>query len=276
MPIAGRATKFFRRASATLAVAVITVAAATACDSRSPAAGGDDVRQVTVVGSGSVQGTPDTLTADFGIEFTAPDVTTAMKQTSERVRTVIDSLVEAGVERKDITTTNVDVQPITAIVDPTVDADGTGTTTSTPTTTTTNADGTTTEPTAIPGTPRIVAFRATNSVSVEIRDTENASQVLAIIVNTGQDATRLNSVEYSINDDSQLVKDARARAFNDAKDRAEQYAELSELQLGRVISISEAAGSTGPEAPRAALTEVPLEPGQQTVSFAVTVVWELT
>lgn len=275
MPIAGPATKFFRRASVALAVAAVTVAGATACDTRSPAAGSGDARQVTVVGSGSVQGTPDTLTADFGIEFTAPDVTTAMKQTSERVRTVIDSLVEAGVERKDITTTNVDVQPIYATVDPAAtDADGT---TSTTPTTTTNADGTTTtiDPSAIPGTPRIVAFQATNSVSVEIRDTENASQVLAIIVNTGQDATRLNSVQYSINDDSQLVKDARARAFNDAKDRAEQYAELSELQLGRVISISEAAGTTTPEAPRAALTEVPVEPGQQTVSFTVTVVWEL-
>ena len=53
-------------------------------------------------------------------------------------------------------------------------------------------------------------------------------------------------MNYSIEDDSQLVKDARARAFNDAKDRAEQYAQLSGLNLGKVISISEVAGSTPP------------------------------
>ncbi len=103
--------------------------------------------------------------------------------------------------------------------------------------------------------------------------------MLAVIVGAGGDATRINSVSYSIADDSQLVKDARARAFQDAKNRAEQYAQLSGLKLGKVISISEASGgaSTMPPAPpRGGTAEnVPLEPGQQTVSFSVTAVWEL-
>jgi len=75
------------------------------------------------------------------------------------------------------------------------------------------------------------------------------------------------------------VKDARARAFQDAKDRATQYAQLSGLGLGKIISISEAPGGaapTGIPAPRAGMqAAVPLEPGQQTVSFSVTAVWEL-
>ena len=87
---------------------------------------------------------------------------------------------------------------------------------------------------------------------------------------------------YSIEDDSQLVKDARTRAFDDAKDRADQYALLSGLTLGKVISISESAGTTPPippqptPMPHAAMEAVPLEPGQQSVSFSVTVIWELT
>jgi uncharacterized protein YggE len=103
--------------------------------------------------------------------------------------------------------------------------------------------------------------------------------VLAVIVGTGGDATRINSVSYSIADDSQLVKDARARAFQDAKNRAEQYAQLSGLKLGKVISISEASGAAAtmpPAPPRGGIAEsVPLEPGQQTVRFSVTAVWEL-
>jgi uncharacterized protein len=99
--------------------------------------------------------------------------------------------------------------------------------------------------------------------------------LLALIVSTGGDATRIRSVSYSIADDSQLVKDARARAFQDAKNRADQYAQLSGLQLGKVLSISEASGSGAPPAPRGMAAAVPLEPGQQTVSFSVTVVWEL-
>lgn len=75
------------------------------------------------------------------------------------------------------------------------------------------------------------------------------------------------------------MKDARARAFQDAKNRADQYAQLSGLRLGKVISISEASGAAptheAPAPPRD-LSAVPLEPGQQTVGFSVTVVWELT
>ena len=104
----------------------------------------------------------------------------------------------------------------------------------------------------------IIGYRASNSIDVKIRELDAASQAFALIVSTGGDATRINSVNYSIEDDSQLVRDARARAFNDAKDRAEQYAQLSGLDLGNVISISESAAPPPPpfraecRAPRAA------------------------
>ena len=169
-----------------------------------------------------------------------------MNQTSARQQAVIDALVSSGIDRKDISTTQVSLQPQFG-----------------------------------DGNNNIVGYRASNSISVKIRKLDSASQALALIVSTGGDATRINSVNYSIEDDSQLVKDARARAFNDAKDRAEQYAQLSGLDLGKVITISEVAGSTPPvpmpsPMPRSAMAEaVPLSPGQQTVGFSVTVAWEL-
>jgi uncharacterized protein YggE len=222
----------------------VAAATATACD-HDPEKVGEHPRQVTVVGAGHVQGVPDTLTADVGIEFLARDVTAAMDQTNTRQQAVIDALAKAGVDRKDISTTDVSLQPQYD-----------------------NAGG------AING------YRASNSIRVKIHPADAASRLLAVIVGTGGDATRINSVSYSIADDSQLVKDARARAFQDAKDRAEQYAQLSGLRLGNVISISEASGAAPPTlapAPRggAMPSNVPLEPGQQTVSFSVTAVWEL-
>jgi uncharacterized protein YggE len=201
-------------------------------------------RQVTVVGSGQVQGVPDTLTADVGIEFTAPDVTSAMNQTNDRQQAVINALTGAGVDRKDISTTDVSLQP---------QYDSAG------------------------GT--INGYRANNSIRVKIHPTDSASHVLAVIVGAGGDATRINSVSYSIADDSQLVKDARARAFQDAKNRADQYAQLSGLMLGKIISISETSGGAAPPAPPvrggAMPSNVPLEPGQQTVNFSVTAVFQL-
>jgi uncharacterized protein YggE len=231
-----------------LAAAGLTAVGLSACDSTSGPNGTADkeTRQVTVVGAGQVKGTPDTLTVNASIEFVAPDVTGAMNQTSDRQQAVIKALVDSGIDRKDISTTQVSLQPQFAGGDSTA----------------------------------IIGYRASNSIDVKIRKLDTASQALSSIVSTGGDATRINSVNYSIENDSQLVKDARARAFNDAKDRAEQYAQLSGLHLGKVNAITESGGATPPTpmpSPRGAeLAAVPLEPGQQTVGFSVTVIWELT
>lgn len=228
----------------TFVAAGVTAAGVAGCDATSgPAARGSaETRQVTVVGFGEVQGSPDTLTAGVAMEAIAADVTGAMNQSGERQQAVINALVDAGIAREDISTTQVSLQPQFG------------------------ADGT-----------EIIGYRASNSIDVKIRDLSAASQALALIVSTGGDATRINSVNYSIEDDSQLIRDARARALEDAKNRAEQYAQLSGLDLGDVVSISESPGSTpATPMPRGeAAMAVPLEPGRQTVGFSVTVIWEL-
>lgn len=231
-----------------LAAALVVGIGVAGCDAAPVPQGGG--RQVTVVGSGEVKGVPDTLTADIGIETTAPEATAAMNQASERQRAVLDALAARGIDSKDIRTTAVSLQPQYG------DAVGSA-------------------------PPAVNGYRATNSVSVTLRELEGASATLATVVNAGGNSTRINSVSYSIDDDSQLVTDARARAFNDARDRAQQYADLAGLTLGKVVSISEDAGATpqpmpGP-APRNApmAADVPLQPGEQTVGFTVTAVWEL-
>ncbi len=225
------------------AVALATAAVLSGCDSAPPVQ--TNARQVTVVGSGEVQGTPDTVTADVGIEVVAPDVTAAMNQTNERQQAVIGALTANGIDAADISTTAVNLQP--QYGDNSV----------------------------------VTGYRAGNTISVKIRQLDNASRALATIVDTGGNAARINSVSFSIEDDSTLVSDARARAFEDAKGRAQQYAELSGMSLGRIISISETPGGTPPPQPfpvpaQAKVADVPLQPGQQTISFAVTAAWELS
>jgi len=252
MPIAAKAKLPTRLI--VLAVAGLATLGLSGCDAKSSSGpsiiptASSDTRQVTVIGSGEVQGTPDTLTANVSIQANAPDVTAAMNQTSDRTQAVINALTNSGIDRNDIATTNVTLQP---------------------------QYGGSDNPNAI------VGYQASNSINVKIRNLNNASQTLGLIGTTGGDATRINSVSYSIDDDSQLVKDARTRAFDDARERAEQYAQLSGLTLGKVISISESSGTTPPTPtpvpmPRAAMEAVPVEPGQQTVGFSVTVIWELT
>ena len=234
----------FAAGAVAVVTAALTIAGVAGCDSKAgPVAASP--RQVTVVGSGQVQGVPDTVLVDVGIEAATPDATSAMNQTSDRQQAVISALTAGGIDAKDISTTAVSLQPQYG------------------------------ENSVITG------YRAGNSIQVKIRKLDAASGALATIISTGGNTTRINSVSFSIDDDSKLVRDARTRAFDDAKNRAQQYAELSGLSLGKVISISEAPGGSSPQPvpmPRSdtMATAVPLAPGEQTVSFSVTAVWELT
>ncbi|KUI21919.1 hypothetical protein AU193_06135 [Mycobacterium sp. GA-1285] len=249
MPIAARA----KTPSRILAAAAVGfIALLSGCDAKAAPAftNSDDSapRQVTVVGTGEVLGTPDTLTIDAGMEVVAADAAGALNQTSQLQRGVIDALVDSGIDRKDINTSQVSVQPQYA-----------------------GGDGS-----------NVNGYRATNTIDIKVRDLDTAPEVFEIIADRGGNATRINDVTLAIEDDSQLVREARSRAFNDAKSRAEQYALLAELDLGKVISISEVPSSTPPapyptqRGPAAEMAAVPIEPGQQAVGFNVTVVYELT
>ncbi|KUI41220.1 hypothetical protein AU197_01380 [Mycobacterium sp. IS-1590] len=249
MPIAARPKTPTRILAA---VAVGFTALLSGCDATAaPVLTNDDdsaLRQVTVVGTGEVLGTPDTLTINAGMEVVAADAAGALNQTSQLQRAVIDALVDSGIDRKDINTSEVSVQPQYA-----------------------GGDNST-----------INGYQATNTVDIKVRALNTAPQVFGIIAGRGGNATRINNVTLAIEDDSQLVREARARAFNDAKSRAEQYALLAELDLGKVISISEVPASSPPtpyptpRGPAAEMAAVPIEPGQQAVGFNVTVVYQLT
>ena len=82
------------------------------------------------------------------------------------------------------------------------------------------------------------------------------------------------------------MKSARANAFADAKDRAQQYAALSGRGLGRVEKVTEVVNA--PEQPvhyygldalqsaGSAGKAVSLRAGQQTLTVRVSVTWSLT
>lgn len=211
---------------------------------------GGQPRSVTVVGSGQVSGTPDTLRADIGVEATASDVTTALNETSAKVTAVTDAVVAAGVERKDVATQQVSVNPQYSSPAP-------------------------------GGSSQISGYTATNTIRVTIRDISTASTVLSAAATAGGDNTRINNVAFAIDDDSELLEKAREAAFTDARGRAEQYAGLAGDSLGDVLTIKEStSGQEQPVSPGTferdvAAAPVPVEPGEQELTFTVTVTFAL-
>ena len=209
----------------------------------------DGKGEVTVVGTGEVQGTPDVMNASVGIEATAKDVSGAVSAMNDRANAMIDALGAAGVAKEDIKTSELSIQPEYST------------------------------PGQAGGTSTISGYRATNTVRIVVRDLSKASEILDKAVKSGGDNARLGSISFDIKDDTELLKQARERAFNDAKSRAEQYAQLSGESLGSVITISEVGGNTPSPSPllqeKSAAADFAVEPGQQTVSFQVTVKWSL-
>nr|WP_194832707.1 SIMPL domain-containing protein [Nocardia sp. XZ_19_369] len=205
-------------------------------------------RHVTVVGSGQVRGAPDILNADLGVEVTAENVSAAIARANDKAKAMTDAVVGAGATREDVRTTDVSIQPQ-------------------------YSGGPT-------GGDTVIGYRATNSVRVVVRDLTKASGVLDSAIKAGGNETRLRSVSFAIDDNSQLLADARARAFADAKARAEQYAVLAGVTLTEVDTITEASSHDDDSASKmsaqdAAPQSVPLEPGTQTVTFTVKVTWGL-
>lgn len=236
------------RIACALTSSALVLAVAVGCGSDEPSDPGNQ-RSVTVVGNGEVKGAPDTLRADLGVEATGDDVSGAINAANASIQALTDAVVDAGVPREDVQTQQVTLTP----------------------------DYSTPSP---GGSSAITGYRATNSLRVEIHDLARASDVLTAAVNAGGDATRISNVSFVIDDDSELVTNAREQAFNDARERAQQYAGLSGDELGKVLTIDETTSGqevSASDQMRSAMvdTAVPLEPGQQTVSFTVTVKWQL-
>lgn len=235
---------------ARVAAVAITVVAALGLSACGSDGGGDDPRTVTVVGNGKVTGVPDTLRADIGVEATAADVSSALNESSAQVTKVTDAVVAEGVERKDVATQQVDLSPRYSNATP-------------------------------GGSSEISGYQATNTIRVTIRDIAKASDILAAAATAGGDNTRISNVTFAIDDDAELMKQAREAAFDDARSRADQYASLAGDSLGKVQKISETTSGQEQPAPlqrdsSVAAAPVPVEPGQQTMTFSVTVTYALT
>ncbi len=236
-----RTSSTARRVGAALLTAILVGGAVTACGS-SPS-GNDSPREITAAGTGEASGKPDVLTVQLAVQHEAGDVTTALNSASASAQKAIDAAAANGVDKKDVATANVQVNPRY-------------------------------------GTDRqIISYQATQSLTVKVRKLETASKLLGDLATAGGDATRINSVGFDIENDSALKATARDKAFAEARSKAEQFAKLSGGSLGEVRTVTEGTAARPTVTQRfdapAAASAVPIESGEQSLTVTVTVVWQL-
>ena len=199
---------------------------------------------VQVSGVGTAAGVPDVLRVMLAVESPAPTVEEALEDADAAARRVLAALADRGVAERDVQTVDLQLHPRFRL-------DGE------------EADG----------------YVARQTLSVTLRDLEEAGATIGAAVEAGGDAARLQGLTFALEDDTALREQAREEAFADARRIAEQYAELAGQELGRVLSIEELADAVGPGpmplAEAADVGSVPLAPGTTEVTVTATVRWAL-
>jgi uncharacterized protein len=126
------------------------------------------------------------------------------------------------------------------------------------------------------GPAAIVGYRASNRVTIRVRDVAKAAGVIDTLVGAG--ANDIGGINFMVSQASKLLDDAREQAVADARRKAEIYAKAAGVTLGAPLSISEE-GSPGPMPYRKMVAGMaaaaPVAQGEETLRVTVNVSWAI-
>ncbi|MFQ4148419.1 SIMPL domain-containing protein [Arthrobacter sp. LAPM80] len=204
---------------------------------------------ITVTGQGTVQAAPDFFNINIGIEAAQPTVREAYAKASDAMNAVNATLLSLGVARDVISSSSLDVRADTRW------QEGTGSV--------------------------VTGYTVSSTLTVALRYDQGAQDVIAAVVDTGNNSVRLNGLSPVLSDPAPAQDAARALAWADALRAAGLYASLAGRSLGAVRCVSEGTVHDAVPRPmmaRAALTTdsaMSIEPGQSNVTLSVKVTWQL-
>jgi hypothetical protein len=198
---------------------------------------------ISVTGEATVSVPPDVAQVDGGVTSEAKTAREASDVNNVAMAKVLSALKGAGFAEKDYQTSRLSLQPQYA-------------------------------PNR-PGPSPVVGYRASNRVTIRVRDVSKIANVIDTLVGAG--ANEIGGINFMVSQASKLLDDARAQAVADARRKAEIYAKAAGVMLGAPLSISEE-GAPGPlfrtkMAPMAAAT--PVAQGEETLSVTVNVSWAI-
>lgn len=163
---------------------------------------------ISVSGVGKVMIKPDLAVLSLGIESQETSVADAQTRASEAMDKVMGALKAQGIADKDIQTQYFNISQVNRW-----DSYGEKNT--------------------------VIGYRVTNTVVVKVRDVEKAGTVIDAVVVAGGDLTRINNIDWTVEEPSTIYKQARVLAVKYAKEKAQQMADEGGVKLGDITFISE-------------------------------------
>jgi len=209
---------------------------------------------IWVTGQGKTMAAPDIAVLRVGIEAQEATVAEAQVEAAEAMDGVMKALTDSGVAEKDIQTQYFNIRQVTRWDD-------------------------------AKSEDIVIGYRVTNIVNAKIRGIDKTGTIIDAVAAAGGDLTRIESINFSIDDPRGYYDEARQDAVADARAKAEQLADLAGVSLGQPTYISEGAQSPPPiyrgggiyydEAMVMPVPETSISPGEMEVSLTVQVCYAI-
>lgn len=202
---------------------------------------------ISVVGDGRITVVPDVAVVQLGVDVTASGVEQAYQDSNKAMDALMAALKSAGLADKDIKTTQYSINPIRRVT---------------------------------AGEETITGYRVTNQVSAKIRPIAQAGSTLSKVVAAAGNATKVQSIQFTLDEPAKQQSQLRDLAMADAKAKADQLAKLGGLKLGAPTLIQEGGGSPSPRAlefaapaARAVGGDAPISPGELELRLTLNVTY---
>lgn len=194
---------------------------------------------ITIDGEGKVTSKPTLGQINVGLYSEGQEVPAVQDENSRKVNAMVAAMKDLGVAEADLQTSNYNISPKYDYKD---------------------------------GTQRVVGYTVSQNIEVKVRDLSKVGTVLSRIGQLG--ANQVNGVTFTIDDPSSLKQEARRKALEDARTKADELAKALGVDIARVVTFSES-GVTPPSpmpfyrSEGAVATAAPMAPDIQAGSLDV-------
>ncbi len=225
------------------AIAALTIAMAAVI---APSAQAASSRYITVTSQGAVKVVPDAVRINANSTNVGATSKEALAATAKSSAAVRAALLAAKIDKKDIATQTVSINPEYKYEN---------------------------------NTSTLIGYRASQSFTIVVRAASTAGEVVDAIVAAGGDNLQLGGATPFVLDNTKATDAARTAAVKNARAKASSYAKLLGVKLGKVTYLIENS-SPAPYVPVMAVAKTEadatvIDLGEQDVSVSVTVKWSL-
>lgn len=159
---------------------------------------------ITIAGEGKVTAVPDIAIISVGVQTEKPKVGDAQAENTKKMDAIIEKIKSFGVAKEDIKTSNYSIYPMYDYVN---------------------------------GRQVQRGYQVMQSVEVKIRNLDSIGDILAAAGSLG--ANSVGGVSFTIDKPEKLQDEARLKALEAAKTKAEALATAAGVKLGKIVSFSE-------------------------------------